>query len=100
MSIPDQAKTVGFFIVKMLEHRNPLDDMGFYPRDIYQLRYHFLKQLWPGNRNIKEVAGHYFRILLKHGELTQPEGDYTKYYLAEDGVLYSELKKRQLQKIQ
>ena len=47
MSIPDQAKTVGFFIVKMLEHRNPLDDMGFYPRDIYQLRYHFLKQLWP-----------------------------------------------------
>lgn len=99
MSIPDQAITIAILIVETLEHRNPLDDMGFYPRDVYQPRYHRLKQLWPGNRNIKEVAGRYFRILLEHGELTQPGGDYTKYYLAEDGVLYSELKKRQSQKI-
>ncbi len=93
-----QERCVAEVIIEMFEKRDPTGSMAFEPKHIYDGCYERLKEKWIPKPSLsasrQRAVVHIFTVLLARGELVQPGGEYTPYYLAEDGGLYYELKVR------
>ena len=78
----------------MFMDRDPSGKIGFYPKDIYQGYNHHLEDILPNYNDKNRAVIKKIRSLWQRGELIQPKGNYTEYFLAKNKCLYMELQRQ------
>ena len=93
-----KERCVGELILEMFVDKDPSGKMGFAPKDIYEGYYYCLKEMWipKSSTSVSRRQGvqQIFTLLKYRGELVQPSGRASAYYLSVDGCLYQELQIR------
>ena len=85
---------VAGLIIKMFMDKDPSGKIGFNPKDIYQVYNHHLEDILPNYNDKNRAVIKKIRSLCKRGELIQPKGNYTEYFLAPNKCLYMELQRQ------
>ena len=91
--LPPIERGVAKLIIMMFMDKDPSGKLGFNLKDIYQVYNHLLEGILPNYHDKKRVIKK-IPSLCQHGELIQPKGKYTEYFLVPNGCLHIELQRR------
>lgn len=92
--LPPIERGVAKLIIMMFMDKYPSEKLGFNPKDIYQVYNHLLEGILPNYHHKKRAVIKKIRSLCQRGELIQPKGKYTEYFLVPNGCLHIELQRR------